>query len=195
MINTESIIIIIICVIIILYINNNNNNTNRLIINNNKVLFTIINDTEKINKQKIILMSKVINNMYLLRDYLYDNINLYPEYYKYIKLLYLNFNKNKTNIYETNNNDMITSYTINKGEKVFLCIKNKNDLDDINTIMYVAIHEMAHIACPTIGHDNLFKYIFKFLIECSIIINIYKHDNYNHNPVKYCNTIINSYIL
>ena len=61
--------------------------------------------------------------------------------------------------------------------------------------MYVAIHEMAHLACPTIGHDILFQNIFKFLIKCSILINIYKYDNYHNNPIEYCNIKLNSFIL
>ena len=178
----------------ILYIYHNKSTI--LNIKKNKFSFTIINENNTLlNKKKINLMSNVITNMYKLKDYLYNNIHIYPKYAEYINLLYLNLNKNKTNIYETIYDNNVTSYTINKGEQIFLCIKDNNGLHDINIIMYVAIHEMAHLACPLIGHDKLFQNIFKFLIECSILINIYKYSNYHINPSNYCNIKITSNIL
>ena len=39
-----------------------------------------------------------------------------------------------------------TSYTVNKGEHVHMCIRQTdNTLVDRNTIFYVGLHEMAHI--------------------------------------------------
>ena len=192
--NIEKVFVLFLIIFIYIYINYNFVNIK---VSKNNIIFSIINENNNIlNQNKIDLMTNVINNMYKLKDYLYININLYPNYSKYINLLYFNLNKNKTIIHETSFNNNITSYTINKGEKIFLCIKNNNNnLHDINIIMYVAIHEMAHIACPTIGHDILFQNIFKFLIKISILINIYKYDNYFINPIEYCNIQLNSFIL
>ena len=194
-----AVIEIIFCLLIsiflyILYIRQNKSTV--LNIKKNDLMFTIINENNKLlNKKKINLMTNVITNMYKLKNYLYKNIDKYPKHSKYINLLYLNLNINKTNIYETVYDNNVTSYTINKGEKIFLCLKDNNELHDINIIMYVDIHELAHLACPSVGHDTLFQDIFKFLIETSILINIYKYNNYHTTPSNYCNIKITSNIL
>ena len=60
--------------------------------------------------------------------------------------------------------------------------------------MYVAIHELSHIACPEIGHGALFKKIFKKFIDVSIELNIYNKVDYNQYPVEYCGMNLNSSI-
>ena len=61
--------------------------------------------------------------------------------------------------------------------------------------MYVAIHEMAHIACPEIGHGELFKKIFRKLAEEAINIGIYKKVNFSEVPTEYCGMILSSSII
>jgi len=49
-----------------------------------------------------------------------------------------------------------TSYTQNKGEKVSFCMRQKDGSDelvDINTLMFVALHEMGHIMSVSVGHE------------------------------------------
>ena len=67
-----------------------------------------------------------------------------------------NFNPNV--IKEGIDNPSYTSYTINKGQEMAVCLRSKNDkkIHDINEIMYVIIHEISHIACPELGHTKLF---------------------------------------
>ena len=61
--------------------------------------------------------------------------------------------------------------------------------------MYVAIHEMAHIACPEIGHGELFKQIFNFLTLTSMDLNIYQKIVFVSNPREYCGMELTSSIL
>jgi predicted metal-dependent hydrolase len=61
--------------------------------------------------------------------------------------------------------------------------------------MYVVIHEMAHFACPEIGHGELFKKIFKHLIEVAIKLNIYEKVDYSTYPVEYCGMVLSSSII
>ena len=42
-------------------------------------------------------------------------------------------------------------YTLNKGDKIGLCIE-----DDENTLFFVVLHELAHIITPEFGHTTLF---------------------------------------
>ena len=61
--------------------------------------------------------------------------------------------------------------------------------------MYVAIHELAHIGCHEIGHTDLFKKIFAFYLEVAIELGIYKHVDYEIDPVEYCGMILSSSII
>lgn len=154
-------------------------------------------DVYSTNRDKIILFYNIIKNLYILRCYLYSNINKYDTYRQYILLLFKNFNKDRTVFSESDINTSLTSFTVNKGEKISLCLIDKGTfkLHDYNLIMYVAIHELAHVACPEVGHGDLFADIFKFLLEIAININIYKYDNMRQNPRYYCGILLDSYIL
>jgi hypothetical protein len=96
-----------------------------------------------------------------------------------------------------------TTFTINKND-MHICLRTRDDTEslyDINILMYVVIHELAHLCNfdrygnPIQGHGIEFKNIFKTLIEESIKIGIYDYQNYNEKPVEYCGIIINSNIL
>lgn len=134
-------------------------------------------------------------NMVKLVSYLSTNIELFPDNMSYIKDM---VQRTKIiNITEASKDEKYTSYTINKGEKIVFCLRSKifNKIEDMNTLMYVVIHEMGHIGCPEFGHTDLFKKIFKFLLQQSIKIGIYKAVDYRIYPQSYCGMIINEYLL
>lgn len=57
------------------------------------------------------------------------------------------------------------SLTENK-KHVKLCLYDENgEYYHPNMLMYVALHEMAHVLNPTIGHDDSFHRIFDALLE------------------------------
>lgn len=152
---------------------------------------------DNMKKEKANLLGDIVENMLKLRNHLINNINKFPEYREHIKHLEKYFDENKTVIYETNPTSNLTSYTVNKGEELSFCLKSKKTgkLHDINLLMYVAIHEMSHIACHEIGHGALFKKIFRFFCEEAINIGIYKKIDYSANPVEYCGMILSSSII
>ena len=190
----ETFLIAIIVIIIYLFLFHNKKNV--ILIDgrdNNKYL--VYNDNKK--NESALLLSDVIINMFKLKDYLYNNIDKYSEYKEYIKQLNRNLNKDRSLIYENDPNSELTSFSVNKGEEIAFCLKSKRtgNIHQLNLIMYVALHEMAHIACPEVGHGLLFQKIFKFLIEVAIEIGLYKLDNYDSNPVEYCGMMLTSNIL
>jgi predicted metal-dependent hydrolase len=190
----ETFLIAIIIIIIYLFLFHNKKNV--ILIegrDNNKYL--VYNDEKK--SESALLLGDIINNMFKLKDYLYENIDKYPEFEPYIKQLYRNLNKERSLIYENDPNSKLTSFSVNKGEEIAFCLKSKKTgkIHDLNLLMYVALHEMAHIACPEIGHGALFRKIFKFLTEIAIEINIYKLDNYETNNIEYCGMMLTSNIL
>ena len=109
-----------------------------------------------------------------------------------VKLLIKNYNPRK--IYETLPTSEYTAYSENKGEKIAFCLdtekNNKGRLIDINTLMYVALHELSHVATKSLGHNDEFWNNFKFLIIEAKNTNIYNPVDYKNKPARYCGTNI-----
>ena len=128
-------------------------------------------------------LAKVNINLNKLIDYCKIQ---YPDQ-ENVKLLVKNYNPQK--IVETLPTSKYTAYSENKGEKLAFCLNNEkggNKLIDMNTLMYVALHEISHIASKSIGHTDEFWQNFKFFIEQANTINIYKPVDYKKTPAKYC---------
>ncbi len=90
-------------------------------------------------------------------------------------------------------NTNYTSYSVNKGEKLVFCIRSKDErqkLVSVNTIMFVAIHELAHVMTKSIGHTPEFWSNMKYLLKRGIEIGVYKKEDYRKNPKPYCGTKI-----
>lgn len=148
---------------------------------------------------------KAVNTLYELRQNLKKLINFIEEnsendkefttYKENINLIKAKIDS--VVIKETPHNSSYTSYSVNKGEELYLCIrsKNTNEIHDINDLLYVAIHEIAHIGCPEIGHTNLFFKINLYLLKKAVEFNLYKYDNYNNKPKEYCGINLNNTIL
>jgi thioredoxin-related protein len=98
-----------------------------------------------------------------------------------------------TSIVELEKDNNNTSYTINKGEKIVLCLRSKDDnenLQDENTLMFVALHELSHIMTIMLNHPTEFWKNFKFILENAIELKIYRYVNYNKEPQPYCGITI-----
>jgi len=98
-------------------------------------------------------------------------------------------NFNPTRISETLPTSEHTAYSENKGEKLAFCLnttKEGNKLIDLNTLTFVAIHELSHVMTKVEGHKQVFWENFKFLLENAKEANIYQPINYKKNPQEYC---------
>jgi hypothetical protein len=98
-------------------------------------------------------------------------------------------NFNPSRISETLPTSEHTAYSENKGEKIAFCLnttKEGNKLIDINTLTFVAIHELSHVMTKSEGHKQIFWQNFKFLLENAKKANIYQPVNYKQNPQEYC---------
>ena len=96
---------------------------------------------------------------------------------------------NPTKISETLPTSEYTAYSENKGEKLAFCLnkqKNGTQLIDINTLTFVAIHELAHVMTTSEGHKQEFWQNFKFLLEEAKAANIYNPVDYKKKPEPYC---------
>ena len=101
---------------------------------------------------------------------------------------------NPKKIMETLPTSEYTAYSENKGEKLAFCLDTKKNsqgkLIDLNTLTYVAIHELSHIATLSIGHTPEFWKNFKFLLNVAKDINVYEPIDYKNNPQQYCGMTI-----
>lgn len=91
-----------------------------------------------------------------------------------------------------------TSYSENKGEKIVLCLRDKTNapnypLVDLNTVMFVVLHEMAHLMTEELSsgkHTPEFWSNFRRILEDSAKIGVYKPVNYSRQPQEYCGMTI-----
>ena len=87
-------------------------------------------------------------------------------------------------------NRSLQAYSLNKGEEICLCLREpENELiiiDDMNTLMFVLVHELAHLMTDDIGHTNKFWNNMAYLLKKSSEINLYNPINYKISPVMYC---------
>ena len=113
-----------------------------------------------------------------------------------IKRLVKNFRANPERLLEATPDADHTSYSVNKGEKVHLCLRQregggqKEQLVDDNVMMFVALHEMSHMITATIGHGTDFWNNFGFLLKEAESQGIYKHQDFKSHPVSYCGVSI-----
>ena len=104
-----------------------------------------------------------------------------------VKRLVTRFKPEKVS--ETLPTSEFTAYSENKGEKLAFCLnttKNGSKLIDENTLTFVALHELSHIATESIGHKDEFWDNFRFLIKEASDLHIYKPIDYKKDPKNYC---------
>jgi|LakMenEpi03Aug12_release.lakeMendotaPanAssembly.Ray.scaffolds.fasta_scaffold444073_2 predicted metal-dependent hydrolase len=133
------------------------------------------------------LMASIRQKLDRLVDYLCKK---YPDDERGFRLK-KKFNPN--NIEESESGSKFTSYSVNKGEKIVFCLRSKDkfaNLEDENVIMFVAIHELAHIMTISIGHTEEFWNNFRFMLKEAIKMGIYIRHNFKKKPEKYCGTMI-----
>ena len=130
------------------------------------------------------LIAKIREKLVLLVNHL---IKTYPRDDR-IERFKSNFNPDR--LKEGIDDPKYTSYSINKGEQIVLCLRTNNKLMDLNTMMFVVLHEMAHVCSISIGHTEEFWSNFKWILEESINIGIYKKQDFKLKNVEYCGITI-----
>jgi hypothetical protein len=130
------------------------------------------------------LLAAVVEKCKKLVDYVHKK---YPNQDNVIRL-HDGFNPQK--IMETLPTSEHTAYSENKGEKLAFCLNKKNEdnssLIDENTLMFVAIHEIAHVATKSIGHKSEFWDNFRFLLVEAKEAGLHNPQDYKKSPQEYC---------
>lgn len=155
-------------------------------------------DVVKINKEKFLvrdlpdkydaaeLLLEIGNRLEKLINFLEKT---HPKLYERLKT---RFKKNKLS--EGTLDYKYTTYTVNKGEQMVFCLRSRESdkLHHLNILMFVAIHELAHVASHSEGHTSEFKENFKLLLQQAIKSGVYINEKFSENPKSYCGTLINN---
>jgi len=93
------------------------------------------------------------------------------------------------NICENDIRSSSTAYSENKGDRIVVCLRDKappHRLVDENTVMFVVLHELAHLMTTSIGHTPEFWANFRRILQDAIGAGLYHPVNYARTPVNYC---------
>ncbi len=172
------------------------------------VIFNVVNGIYKKNQEITQVKSTVDGRKYIVRK-LPDaqaaadklaNINkkiislvdsLEEDDRKGIKRLKKRYNPDQLS--ETGLGAKYTSYSVNKGEKISICVRQPdNSFINDNIIIFVFIHELSHVMTEEVGHTPKFWDNMAYLLEQGEKIGIYVPEDYSENPVDYCGMEINS---
>jgi predicted metal-dependent hydrolase len=143
------------------------------------------------------MLGQIHLNINKFVDYVYNKRNDegYVENKKYIEQLHERIKK--TVISESDAKSEYTSFSLNKGEKIVICLRSKYDgkLHDMNMIMYVVTHEISHCGASKIGHGEEFRHVFSAFAKYAVEMGLYKKIDFASNPVEYCGITINESII
>jgi hypothetical protein len=145
-----------------------------------------VRDSDRI-QQSAELLAEVTGRMKILVEHLHEK---YPKD-KRVERLVSNFNPNR--IVETLPTSEFTAYSEGKGSKLAFCLrksKNTMKLTDINTLTFVAIHELSHLMTESVGHHPEFWNNFKFMLKNAVSEGIYDPVDYSKHPIDYCGLMI-----
>jgi hypothetical protein len=107
-----------------------------------------------------------------------------------VKLMVKNFRSDPERFIEATPDSEHTSSTVNKGESIHMCLRQRDGTDeslvDENVMMFVALHEFAHVCTKSVGHDPEFWNNFGWLLREAEAIEIYRYQDFRAHPVTYC---------
>lgn len=115
-----------------------------------------------------------------------DDVKKFGEYSERVERLVSRFDPDK--ISEGNEDAKYTSYTIDKSKMVF-CVRARGEGDhvhDLAMMLFVAIHELAHVATITEHHTDEFQSNFAWLLRHAVDAGIYSFEDFQARPRKYC---------
>jgi hypothetical protein len=132
------------------------------------------------------IMAKVRIKMNKLKLHLESSFPDKPQ----VKQLTRNFEASPSRLYEATPEAEHTSYSVNKGESVHFCLRERDGgnepLVHEDIVTFVAIHEMGHMITKTVGHGPDFWNNFAWLLQEAERVGIYQHRDFRAHPVSYC---------
>jgi hypothetical protein len=194
------IILVLIILIFVIHFNRSKPNVEKMTLvqafNRRKYLVRDLNDK---NETANLLATLMSNLKYLISELKNKAENTKDrELLKYKSSINQIYDKiDHVKVRENEGGNDLTSYSVNKGEELVFCVRSKSNeqIHDINELMYVAVHEIAHIGCPETGHTRLFAKLNLFLLRKALDMGLYNYRDYAANPVEYCGMTLTTNIL
>jgi hypothetical protein len=132
------------------------------------------------------LLAKVRLRLTTLCDHLEKKYPDKPQ----VKQIVRNFRSDPNRFLEATPDAEHTSYSVNKGEEVHLCLRQREgsneSLVNENVMMFVSLHELAHICTKSVGHTPEFWNNFGWLLKEAEALNLYQYQDFQSQPVSYC---------
>jgi len=107
----------------------------------------------------------------------------------FVKNILTNFDCTADRFTESTPEAQYTSYTVNKGDKIHMCLRQRDAKEQLvseHIITFVALHEMAHCGTTSIGHTPDFWNHFAWLLTQAEAMRIYEYTDFAAHPVEYC---------
>lgn len=101
---------------------------------------------------------------------------------------------NPDNLAETSPHNMLgdTSYVLDKGAIFAMCLRSrKENLLPKDLVMFVALHELTHIAIEDVDHPPAFWVAFAQMLRDAASAGLYAPVDYSKHPVDYCGLRVN----
>lgn len=107
-----------------------------------------------------------------------------------VKLIAKNFRDDPNRFMESTPDASHTSYSVNKGEEIHLCLRQRaggnESLVDENVMVFVGLHELGHVCTESVGHGPDFWNNFGWLLKEAEAAGIYRYTDFQAHPVAYC---------
>jgi predicted metal-dependent hydrolase len=130
-------------------------------------------------------LSRVRDKLLRMRKYLEQTHTDKP----FVANMVKNFDAAPSRFSESTPDAQYTSYSVNKGEKIYMCLRQRDAQEHLvneNILTFVALHEMAHTGTQSIGHTPEFWNHFAWLIKQAEHVKIYEYMDFAAHPVEYC---------
>lgn len=186
-VNIEGLLIVIAIIISIYYIYNYYANYGLIIVKSNVDNKEYIVQIKDDSLEAANLIAKIREKLVVLMEHLEKSYGKND-----FRIIQLKKNFRPDRLKEGVTTPGYTSYSVNKGEQIILCLRNNDKLVDINTLFFVVLHEFAHLATESIGHTDEFWNNFRWILEEAINIGLYIKQDFNVKNVEYCGMSITS---
>lgn len=78
------------------------------------------------------------------------------------------------------------AFSVDKSS-ISVCLRDSQGrIEDLNTSMFVLLHELAHVATADYGHSRQFWDNMQFLLEVAEALGLYVYENYDAAATTFC---------
>lgn len=150
-------------------------------------------ETDEDRLRAATMLSEIVTRGDKIVKYMYEHDIPSKEVSKRFKSRWERLRSKPWGIRETSNLESMVAYTAFKDLQMRTCLRDENGkLENLNTAMFVMLHEMAHVMSVEYGHDKEFQENFSIITNVAVELGLYSYVDYRTTPHKFCNMTINT---